>query len=290
MLGFDALGRLALGEIPAGDAQNVVLWAESGAYQITGKAAAGPLSMVAGQGSYVVTGSAAHLLAAADSGAYALTGAGVALDVQFVAAPGSYAVTGRSVAFGTALAADPGSYAVTGKPAEQRFAAGSGSYLVEGAKRLVVDGGALLGFGALSGDALGATGHATFVDATKFSVRFVAAPGSYAVTLGAFELRRTGYDWPPDQYGIGHVKLAMAEVRRRAVVIKPTPRPVLPRLPALPQYVPPVPVVPPVPGLVGDTGFADRLEAAQVERTARAEALRKQQARNRAVAVLLLAA
>lgn len=259
MLGYDALGRLALGEIPTGGAQTVVLWAESGSYQVTGKAAAGPLSMVAGKGGYVVTGSAAHLLAKADSGAYALTGAGVALDVRFGAAPGSYAVTGRSVAFGTALAADPGSYAVTGGSAAQRWATGSGAYVVTGAD--------------------------AYLDS-----RIAAGSGAYVVTLGAFELRRTGYDWQPDQYGIGHVKLAMAEARRRAVVVKPTPRPVLPRLPALPQYVPPAHVAPPVTGLVEDAGFADRLEAAQAERAARADALKKLQARNRAIAVLLLAA
>lgn len=163
------------------------------------------------------------------------------------------------MAFGAALAADPGSYAVTGGSAAQRWATGSGAYVV--------------------------TGSAAHLDS-----RIAAGSGAYVVTLGAFELRRTGYDWSPDQYGIGHVKLAMAEARRRAVVVRPTPRPVQSRLPALPQYVPPVPVVPPVPGLVGDTGFADRLEAAQVERTARAEALRKQQARNRTIAALLLAA
>lgn len=259
MLGFDALGRLALGEIPTGGAQNVVLWAESGAYQITGKAAAGPLSMVAGQGGYVVTGAAAHLLAKAESGAYALTGAGVALDVRFVAAPGSYAITGRQTAFGPALVASPGAYAVAGSPAAQRFATGSGHYAVTGAE-------------------------------AHLDSRIAAGSGAYVVTLGAFELRRTGYDRSPDQYGIGHVKLAMAEARRRAIVVKPTPRPVLSRLPALPQYVPPAHVTPPVAGLVDDTGFADRLDAVQAERAARAEELKKQQARNRAIAVLLLAA
>lgn len=259
MLGFDALGRLALGEIPTGGAQNVVLWAESGTYQITGKATAGPLSMVAGQGGYVVTGAATHLLAKVESGAYTLTGAGVALDVRFVAASGGYVITGKPATFGPALAADPGSYAVTGGSAAQRWATGSGAYVVTGS-------------------------------AAHLESRIAAGSGAYVVTLGAFELRRTGYNWSPDQYGIGHVKLAMAEARRRAVVIKPTPQPVQPRLPALPQYVPPAPVTPPVAGLVDDTGFADRLDAAQAERTARAEELKKQQARNRAVAVLLLAA
>lgn len=286
MLGFDALGRLALVEVTG-----FSLWAVGGIYTVSGRAAAGSLSTAAGRGAYVVTGSAAHLLAKAESGIYAVNSAGVALDVRFVAAPGSYEVAGRSAPLSPALAAVPGSYAITGKPAEQRFASGSGAYLVEGATRVIVAGGSgLLGFGALSGDALGAASRSDRVDATKFSVRFVAAPGAYAVTLGAFDLRRTGYDWPPDQYGIGHIKLAMAEARRRAVVIKPTPQPVQPRLPALPQYVPPAPMAPPVDGLIGDTGFADRFEAMQAERAARAEQLRKQQARNRAVAVLLLAA
>lgn len=259
MLGFDAIGRLALGELPSDSAQNVVLVADSGSYTITGHAIGGPLSMVAGSGSYLVTGSAAHLLAKADSGAYALTGAGVALAVRFIAAPGTYAVTGHPVVFGTDHVAEPGQYSVTGNPAQQRFATGTGHYTVSGS------------------------------DAFTRS-RFTAERGAYTVTLGAFELRRTGYDWPPDQYGIGHIKLAMVEARRRAVVIKPPPRPVVSRLPALPQYRPQAPTVAPVAGLVGDTSFVDRLEAQRREQAARAEELRKQQVRNRAIATLLLAA
>ncbi len=218
MFGFDALGRLALAEIPRA-AQTVVLLADSGVYSVTG-----------------------HV-------AYSRAGYG--------SEPGFYSVTGYGA--GLAAAADRGSYSVTGHDANMAVGAASGHYVVVGQD-------------------------------IAFGVAWRADPGAYALTLGAFELRRTGYDYSPDQYGIGHIKLEMVEARRRARIVKPTPYPIVQRLPELPppQFV--QPQVAPVQGLIDSSDFLDRLAARERAQAAQRETEARLQARNRALAVLLLAA
>ena len=217
MLGFDALGRLALAEIPE-SSRTDVLTAESGSYAVTGHASYGSYGEAAQSGSYVITGNAAGMALAAGSGSYALTGSDA----------------------GASRAVDTGSYALAGN------------------------------------DAL-------------FATTFVAESGSYTLTLGEYTLRRTGDDIEPGIYGIGHIKLAMAEARRISRVVKPTPRPIVSRPPALRPPMA-VPNLPQVTGLIDDTGFMDRLHAKQQEEAAQAATQARQQARNRAVAALLLAA
>lgn len=257
MLGFDALARRALAEIPQGT-QNVTLVAASGAYALTGSATAGLIGTVAQHGSYAVTGYPAGLAGAADHGSYALTGNVIAFGAAFVASAGSYTIAGHAATFAPVEAAASGQYTITGTGAAARLATDSGTYAVTG-------------------------------NAILFPVVLLAESGSYVLTLGNYELRRTGYDYAPDQYGIGHIKLAMAEARRLSRVVKPAPQPVISRPPAL-RAPAVVPNLPRVNGLIDDTGFMDRLHAKQQEAAAQAEAHSRQQARNRTIAVLLLAA
>lgn len=259
MLGFDALGRLALAEIPQG-AQNVTLVADPGAYVVTGGATAGLIGAAAQSGFYAVTGYPAGLAGAADAGSYALTGNVIAFSAGFVAAAGSYAVTGNAATFAPVEVAASGQYAVTGNDVGQRYATGSGSYQITG-------------------------------NAILFPVVLLAETGSYTLTLGEYELRRTGYDYPPDQYGIGHIKLAIEEARRLSRVVKPTPYPIVARYPRLaPPSAAPVHPALPVGGLIDNNDLLDHLVAQRRQEAAQHAEKARQQARNRAVAVLLLAA
>lgn len=220
MLGFDALGRLALAEIPRA-AQTVVLSAASGVYTVAGYASGFKATGAAAPGAYLITGHAAQRVdwARSDSGAYSLTGHDATLAAK--ADSGSYAITGSDVLFGA---------------------------------------------------------------------RFVAESGSYTLTLGNFELRRTGYDYPSDQYGIGHIKLAMEEARRRARVVRTAPYPVLRQLPLLRAPQPAPLQVAPIQGLIDNSEFIDRLAAAEQAQAEQQQAAKRMQARNRAITALLLAA
>lgn len=257
MLGFDALGRLALAEIPQA-AQTVTLIADPGAYAVSGRATAGLIGEAAQPGSYVITGYPVGLAGRADSGIYTLTGNSLVFHGGFPAVTGSYAVIGHAAIFVPAEAADSGSYAVSGGDVGQRFATGSGSYQI--------------------------TGRAIVVP-----VVMLAESGEYVVTLGQYELRRTGFDYAPDQYGIGHIKLAMEEARRLSQVVKPTPHPTVQRLPRL---VPPqaAPNALPIGGLIDNSDLLNGFARQQQEQAAQQAVQAKQQARNRAIIVLLLAA
>lgn len=258
MLGFDALARLALAELPKA-AQTVVLTADSGVYTISGQAAAFRSYHAAMSGLYQVAGHDAHLVGAAATGSYTVTGSAAILRTRFECGPGQYTVTGSDVAFKSALAAASGVYSITGSGAGLTGHVDTGSYAVTGS------------------------------DVT-FGARFIAQAGSYTVTLGDFELRRTGYDYPPDQYGIGHIKLEMVEARRRARVVKPTPYPVVRHLPALSaSQVAPMRIAP-VQGLIDNSEIIDRLRAAEQAQAEQQQAAERMQARNRAITALLLAA
>jgi hypothetical protein len=258
MLGFEALGRLALGETPQA-AQNVILAADSGAYAITGNATAGLIGGIAQRGSYAITGYSAGLTGRADSGSYTLTGSVIAFGSGFDAAGGSYAIAGNDATFRPAAAAESGQYTISGTPVGQRFATDSGFYAITG-------------------------------NAIVLPVAMPADAGRYVITLGEYELRRTGYDYAPDQYGIGHIKLAMVEARRLSRVVKPTPYPIIPRLPRLvPQPAAPVNALP-IGGLINNSALLDHLAEQRQQMAAQQAGRARQQARNRAIAVLLLAA
>lgn len=220
MLGFEALGRLALGEIPQGD-QTVTLVAASGAYNVSGLAAWSTNFLVEPAGSYVLTGNVAFQIDAYQSAS--------------------------------------GSYSITGNDAGQTFGSESGSYAVTG-------------------------------NAVLFTTTLLAEAGSYTLTLGEYELRRTGDDIEPGIYGLGHIKLAMEEARRLSRVVKPTPYPIVSRLPRLAPLPAQVHTPLPVGGLIDNNDLLDHLVAQRQQMAAQQAQEARQQARNRAMAVLLLAA
>lgn len=61
MLGFDALGSLALGQLGRGGVTNTTMAALAGSYVVTGNAALFSVNMASAVGSYLVTGNAAEL-------------------------------------------------------------------------------------------------------------------------------------------------------------------------------------------------------------------------------------
>lgn len=96
MLGFDALGRLALGQVESTTAVNFVLTAVVGAFAVTGVAATFKVTETASVGSYSVSGQA------------------VTLNTTMAVTAVSYAVTGNAGVFNAFLEAGAGSYVVTG--------------------------------------------------------------------------------------------------------------------------------------------------------------------------------
>ncbi len=122
MLGFDALGTLALGQAANQGASTIVLVANAGAYTITGNALVFRGALALAAGAYVVTGTAAggasSLLAAA--GAYALAGGAAALPATLSAAAGGYALAGQPAAIRGVLVAFGGAYVVAPSAAPLR--------------------------------------------------------------------------------------------------------------------------------------------------------------------------
>jgi hypothetical protein len=114
MLGFDALGRLALGEIPP-SSQTTTLVADPGSYAITGRAAGFKATELAATGSYLVTGRSASFLVrwTAGSGQYSITASNVLMATALSALSGVYSVTGRDTLFGARFVAESGVYTLT---------------------------------------------------------------------------------------------------------------------------------------------------------------------------------
>lgn len=97
MLGQDALGKLALGQLYSSGA--VILVVAGGSYTVTGNAATFSVQLVGTTQSYIVTGNAATFSTrlAASGASYTITGSAVALNSSLNAVSGSYTVTGSSV-------------------------------------------------------------------------------------------------------------------------------------------------------------------------------------------------
>ena len=82
LLGFDAIGRWALGQNPARG--NAALIAAAGSFVIAGAPIAFGSKAVAAAGSYVITGNAATFAGklAAAAGSYAITGFGASVSLR----------------------------------------------------------------------------------------------------------------------------------------------------------------------------------------------------------------
>src|SRR6185437_14993689 len=96
LLGFDAVGRLALGQLSRIGLTNTVLVAGTGAFTETGFAAA------------------FRILQASTGASCSVTADAATFGAKLVVAAGSYVFTGDASTFSTRLAAAAGNFALTG--------------------------------------------------------------------------------------------------------------------------------------------------------------------------------
>jgi hypothetical protein len=99
MLGFDAIGRLALGQLPK--STQIVLLASAGVYGVTGNPSTFAVKMATAAGAYLLVGFSASLTSG----------------TVLAAAQGTYSVAGLPATFAVSLASGPGNYLVTGNAA-----------------------------------------------------------------------------------------------------------------------------------------------------------------------------
>lgn len=113
LLGFDAIGRWAIGQSPK--TGNSALVAVAGAFSVTGSAATASISMATSSASYSLSGNAVSF--------------GTAINVL----PASYAETGHAASFTTSLNPSTGIFLVTGfQTGAITMIAVGGSYVVAG--------------------------------------------------------------------------------------------------------------------------------------------------------------
>jgi hypothetical protein len=119
LLGFDALGRLALGQIQQGGVTNIVLVADAGSFTATGVAASFKLLETVSVGSYALSSVAIgeRLTLNVTAGAFTLSPKPAALDRNMIAAPGAFAFTGIDPDEALSEDADPGAFFFTGNDA-----------------------------------------------------------------------------------------------------------------------------------------------------------------------------
>lgn len=255
MLGFDALGRLALGQLSDQSASTAVLEADAGSYVISGNATGGGSSLLAAPGSYLVVGN------------------GGSFSSRLISDPGAYTIAGDAVGFAITAQLQAGAYSYTGSVAAgvSDLAADSGSYLLAGgSEQFRTD------FVALSGS------YAIGPAPTAFQVSWPVTSGAYTVTLGEFELRRYGGDYEPGYAGIGHYLEEQVRLRKLAKIVRKTPRPVVSAVPALPQIT----SVPDVRRI--EAGILNGAHVLQ-DNQPNTAAIRKQAQRRAALALLLAA-
>lgn len=118
MLGFGALGQLALGEQPA-LATTTVLSASSGSYAISGQVSTFTVKGLETAGAYALSGQAAtfRISQASSAGAYALTGNAATFTTGLTPAAGTYALTGNAAGETVEFFPNAGAYTLTGTAA-----------------------------------------------------------------------------------------------------------------------------------------------------------------------------
>ena len=155
MLGFDALGRLTLGQVSIG-ATTAVLSASPGSFAVAGAAALLNTTILASSSLYAVTGNDAAFIGkfsaavwtlsagggaaflatvlGTNTSAYLLAGASAAATVRAAAISGGYAATGIGATFSAALLANAGDYTVSWQAFSDNEAivCSSGSFAVTG--------------------------------------------------------------------------------------------------------------------------------------------------------------
>jgi hypothetical protein len=110
LLGFDAVGRLALAQIQRG---NAVMPAVSGSFTLTGVSQELKLSEAVAAGSFALSGTAITAIIGVEAGSFDLTGTAQAFSFTWNVEAGSYVITG-SIANNLTGAADPGSFVLSG--------------------------------------------------------------------------------------------------------------------------------------------------------------------------------
>jgi hypothetical protein len=122
LLGFDALGRLALGQLPKSNA--IVLPAAAGSFAITGVAAPFKVSEVT------------------TVGAFSIAGVSASFQVTENTAPGAFAWTGNAAPLSPGITAIAGAFTINGFPANEPIVelAAAGSFKITGAAQLIRTG------------------------------------------------------------------------------------------------------------------------------------------------------
>ncbi|UGA46658.1 hypothetical protein HU230_0011700 [Bradyrhizobium quebecense] len=119
LLGFDAVGRLALGQVRQASPVNISLPAATGSFALVGVAATFKLSEAVTVGGYVLAGVAAggKITETAAPGAFALSLKAATFGTSFGAAPGAFTLTGNAANEPVVEDADPGAFTWTGNDA-----------------------------------------------------------------------------------------------------------------------------------------------------------------------------
>lgn len=266
MLGFDALGRLALGQGGETAVSNIVLVADAGSYSTTGTAISFKLGEAAASGSYAITGNAAVFGAnfITSAGSYAVTGVNIDFDAALLGVAGSYAISGVDTGgLDTTFVATAGSYSLTGNATlfDTALLAVSGSYSITGSNALL-------------------------------PIDWLAESGSYEITLGQYELIRTGDETEQVYGGVGHYLEALLAKQKLERITKRRPPPAqVQRLPQLRPFVVQQPVQQPGFGvLTNPDALAGQYEAKALQAQQQAAAELQRRRNRRALAVLMLAA
>jgi hypothetical protein len=117
MLGFEALGRIALGQISATNAIDLV--ASQASFALTGQAATLKATEVVANGAFALSGKAVSFKfgEVVGQGAYTLMGEATTFLGSLTAAQGGFALTGFAVTEEDFFTASGGTYTLTGLPA-----------------------------------------------------------------------------------------------------------------------------------------------------------------------------
>jgi hypothetical protein len=111
LLGFDALGRLAVGQLPA--IRYVTLTAQASSYTVTGIAATFTITETPAVGSFALTGAATGQLSmAVASGSFSTFGIAQSFQITENVAVGSYVISG-SLTNNINAPSDPGTFRLT---------------------------------------------------------------------------------------------------------------------------------------------------------------------------------
>jgi hypothetical protein len=256
LLGFDAVGRLAPGQLPKSSI--IVLPAAAGSHVLTGTAVAFKISEAGSAGSHALSGvSAGFAVSLAPSvGACSVTGGSASFAVGEAAAFGNIALSGVAASFKTSFASAAGGYALSGvaSPFNVSLASVTGAHAV--------------------------AGHAANEPIVE-----VAAGGSYAIAFGNNTLIRTGADFDLVYGGIGHTLEEIERARQLARITRKTPAPIVHEFGPRPQPMASAPGAPQPPAIDRQAVAAQRLAELQAQQ-ARAGILQR---RRQAIEILLLA-